>query len=158
MYKKSVLTVLRTLAQTSSAGVNPPAGFDSLNISRRTSAHHPIAGAFFVPAVRVMAAVRGEPKGSPVPRGRSVNPRTAVSTCLTASSDGSNFTLGIDTMHLPLLRLKCALSPSVIARAKAHRAMALAALRSDSSLKNRLSRYNYHTSIALRLEGKGGAA
>lgn len=41
---------------------------------------------------------------------------------------------------------------SLIKRAHAHRAMALAALRSDSSLANRLRRYNHHISIARALE------
>lgn len=37
-------------------------------------------------------------------------------------------------------------------RAAAHRAMALAALRSDSSLSNRLRRYNHHMTVARALE------
>lgn len=37
-------------------------------------------------------------------------------------------------------------------RAHAHRAMALAALRSDSSLASRLRRYNHHITIARTLE------
>lgn len=37
-------------------------------------------------------------------------------------------------------------------RASAHRAMALAALRADSSLSTRLSRYNHHMSVARALE------
>ena len=37
-------------------------------------------------------------------------------------------------------------------RAAAHRAMAIAALRSDSSLANRLRRYNHHMSVARSLE------
>ncbi len=54
-----------------------------------------------------------------------------------------------------------ALNPSVIReataralakRAAAHRAMALAALRSDSSLKNRLDRYNHHMDIARAMD------
>ena len=47
------------------------------------------------------------------------------------------------------------------ARAAAHRAMARAALFSDSSASTRLKRYNSHMSKARRLEavaGKGGAA
>jgi hypothetical protein len=34
-------------------------------VSWRISALHPTAGAFFMPAVRVMAAVRGAPSGAP---------------------------------------------------------------------------------------------
>lgn len=37
-------------------------------------------------------------------------------------------------------------------RASAHRAMAVAALRSDSSLANRLRRYNHHMTICRDLE------
>lgn len=40
-------------------------------------------------------------------------------------------------------------------RAAAHRAMALAALRADSSLRHRLARYNHHMSKARHLEGMG---
>lgn len=39
-------------------------------------------------------------------------------------------------------------------RASAHRAMAVAALHSDSSLSNRLRRYNHHMSIARALENE----
>lgn len=158
MHRTNVLPFLQKLAYDLGAGVNPPDGLGGPHDNRRTSALHPIAGAFFVPAVRVMAAVRGTPKGVPVPIGRSANLRTVVTlTCLAASGDDSKTTIGIDTMHTLSLRLH-ALNPSVINRAKAHRALALAALRSDSSLKNRLSRYNYHTEKARQLEGKGGEA
>ncbi|MFC0708869.1 hypothetical protein [Azorhizophilus paspali] len=46
------------------------------------------------------------------------------------------------------------LNPSK-ARAAAHRAMALAALRADSSLYVRLRRYNHHINIARALEAQG---
>lgn len=42
-------------------------------------------------------------------------------------------------------------------RALAHRRMALAALRANSSLAVRLKRYNYHSEIARNLENAGGA-
>ncbi|MBI6853389.1 hypothetical protein YA0002_11485 [Pseudomonas cichorii] len=42
-------------------------------------------------------------------------------------------------------------------RAAAHKAMAIAALSSDSSLSVRLSRYSYHMSIARSLETDGDA-
>jgi len=42
-------------------------------------------------------------------------------------------------------------------RAKAHRAMALAALHADHSLAVRLYRYNHHMKIARGLETDGGA-
>ena len=51
--------------------------------------------------------------------------------------------------------MKHALIPSAI-RAFAHRRMALSALRANSSLSNRLARYNTSMAIALTLEAKGG--
>ncbi len=48
------------------------------------------------------------------------------------------------------------LNPSKI-RAAAHRAMALAALHANSSLRTRLSRYNSHMEKARALEAPGGA-
>lgn len=49
-----------------------------------------------------------------------------------------------------------ALTPSKN-RAAAHRAMALAALHTNSSLATRLSRYNAHMTKARALEAAGGA-
>lgn len=49
-----------------------------------------------------------------------------------------------------------ALNPSKI-RAAAHRAMALAALRSKSSLAVRLNRYNHHRAIQRALEAQADA-
>lgn len=46
--------------------------------------------------------------------------------------------------------------PSKI-RAAAHRALALAALHADSSLRTRLARYNDHMAKARALENTGGA-
>ena len=43
-----------------------------------------------------------------------------------------------------------------IIRAAAHRRMALAALRADSSLRTRLARYQHHITKARALESKGG--
>lgn len=51
--------------------------------------------------------------------------------------------------------MKHALIPSAI-RAFAHRRMALSALRANSSLSNRLARYNANMVIARTLEAKGG--
>lgn len=44
------------------------------------------------------------------------------------------------------------------ARAVAHKAMALSALRANSSLSVRLKRYNHHMEQARALEAQGGAA
>lgn len=154
-----ILHNMRKVAYTSWAGVNPPAGLGGPNTYRRTSAPITLLALFLCPQCRVMAGVvRGIPKGMPVPIGRSANLRTTSVTlpCLAASGDGSEQTIGTITMHLPLLRLR-ALNPSKIRRAAAHRKMALAALRSNSSLYNRLKRYNAHIAKARQLEGKGGA-
>lgn len=152
-----ILHAMQKLAYTCGAGVNPPDGLGRPIYTKAHKRPHTIAGAFFVPAVRVMAAVRGTPSGVPVPWYRSANPRTVVTIpCLAASGDDSYQHQGIDTMT-PLLRLKSALNPSTLSRAQAHRAMAMHALRSNSSLKNRLKRYNAHIEKARQLESIGGA-
>ncbi len=49
-------------------------------------------------------------------------------------------------------------NPSALqGRAAAHRAMAMSALRADSSLSVRLKRYNHHINVARSLEAQGGA-
>ena len=48
-------------------------------------------------------------------------------------------------------------SPSALQdRAAAHRAMAVAALRANSSLSVRLKRYNHHINVARSLDAQGG--
>ncbi len=50
-------------------------------------------------------------------------------------------------------------NPSALrARARAHRAMAMAALRSDTSLSTRLRRYGRHMDTARALEESAGGA
>ena len=160
MYRNHLLPCLQKLAYDSTAGVNPPDGLGGLIINWRTCASQRLRNKalFLRPifALSSMAGCVGTPKGVPVPVDRSANLAQSVTlTCLAASGDGSSETTGTITMHTLSLRLH-ALNPSRIQRAKAHRAMALAALRSDSSLKNRLSRYNYHTEKARQLEIAGG--
>ena len=117
------------------------------NTTRRTSAHHPIAGAFFVPAVRRYGGLRGDTFGCAGFRvSRSANPSQSVTiSCLAADGDGS-------TTHgaPPMQQLR-------IIRAAAHRRMAIAALRADSSLSTRLARYQHHITKARALEAVGGA-
>ncbi|MCK7597786.1 hypothetical protein M0G74_10945 [Microbulbifer sp. CAU 1566] len=48
-------------------------------------------------------------------------------------------------------------SPSVRRRVRAHRAMAMAALHSNTSLKTRIARFRHHANAARRLERIGGA-
>lgn len=51
-----------------------------------------------------------------------------------------------------------AINPSALQdRAAAHRAMAVAALRANSSLSVRLKRYNHHINVARSLDAQGGA-
>lgn len=156
MNTSPVLTVLQKQVYSSSAGTLLPVGFSGPITYRRTSAPIPLQALFLCLQCRVMAGVvRGIPKGMPVPIGRSANPRTTSVTItrLAASGDGSEQTIGTLTMHLPLLRLKSALNPSAKSRAAAHRKMALAALRSNTSLKHRVQRYNHHASKARELDG-----
>lgn len=126
-----------------------------------TKAHkrpQPIAGAFFVPAISCYGGLCGDTFGcAGFLCARSANPVQPVTIpCVAASGDGSQNHKGTNTMTL-----LHALNPSVIRkatqqaladRAAAHRAMAIAALRSDSSLKHRLARYNHHMDIARALE------
>lgn len=119
------------------------------NISRRTSAHHPNVGAFFVSAVSCYGGCAWDTFGcAGCLESRSANPRTvATIPCLAASGDGST-TLGASHMQH-------ALNPST--HAQAWKARAFAALRADSSLSVRLRRYNEAMAKARALEAIGGA-
>lgn len=159
-----ILHCMQKLAYACAAGVNPSAvelGRSRHNSRRTCASQHTREKALFLCLSFLrcaMAGYVGTPSGVHRPRAVSANPAYSVTNpFLAESGDSSDNTLGTITMHLPLLRLKSALSPSVISRAKAHRAMALAALRSDSSLKSRLSRYNAHIAKARQLENVGGA-
>ena len=114
------------------------------NYSRRTSAHR-LAGAFFVSATQRYGGCAWDTFGCAGSlECRSANPRTvAPIRCLAATGDGSK-TQGA-------IPMKPTRIPSAL-RARAHRAMALAALRSDSSLSNRLRRYNHHMEKARTLQ------
>ncbi len=119
-----------------------------LNV-RRNSAPITIAGAFFVPAVTCYGGCAWEDF---VPAGfltsRFTNLRTAATHSLGNERGSSLFTLGAPRMP--------ALNPSAI-RAFAHRRMALSALRANSSLSVRLTRYNAHMAIVRELERSGAA-
>lgn len=120
--------------------------------TRRTSAHTPIAGAFFVPAMPCYGGCAWDAFGRAGFRvSRSANPRTAVTIpCLAACGDGSDNTYGASPMTHDPARNPSALSE----RAAAHRGMAVAALRADSSLAVRLARYNRHMTTARALEAE----
>lgn len=127
---------------------NSATGFGDPIISRRTSALHPKAGAFFVPVVSCYGGCAWGTFGcAGCLESRFANLRTAATLIRLATNRGSSKTeIGATRMH--------ALNPLKM-RAAAHRAMALAALRSRSSLSVRLSRYNNHMAIARSLEDKG---
>lgn len=129
--------------------VNPVAGFGDPIISRRTSARKSIAGAFFVPAMSLYGGRAWETFGSAgCLLSRFANLRTAATHNRLATVCGSsNSTVGAPPMHT--------LSPSRL-RAAAHRRMAFAALRADSSAATRLARYQHHMSQVRALENKGG--
>jgi len=113
---------------------------------RRTSAHIPAVGAFFVPATQRYGGCAWDTfgcAGTLCPR--SANPRTvAPIRCLAATGDGST-----DIGATPMQNARIASA----ARARAHRKMAISALKSDSSLATLLKRYRHHSAKARRLEG-----
>jgi len=128
---------------------NSAIGLGNPTKSRRNSAPITIAGAFFVPAVTCYGGCAWE---AFVPAGfldsRFTNLRTAATHSL-GNERGSSSDQGATPM-------KHALIPSAI-RAFAHRRMALSALRANSSLSVRLTRYNAHIAIVRELERSGAA-
>lgn len=128
-------------------------GFGDPNrISRRTSATNTIAGAFFVPAVRRYGGCVWETARSAGfldSRFANLHTVTTLNRLATISGDSSN--LGVSHMSNTV---QGASAPSLLSRhfAAAHRRMAIAALRADSSLSVRLSRYNQHMTKARSLE------
>ncbi len=121
------------------------------NSKRRNSAPITIAGAFFVPAFSCYGGLRRSTFGCAGLRlPRSANPvQLATLLCLAADRSGSNEVNGATPMTHALI-------PSKI-RAFAHRRLAVSALRANSSLSTRLSRYNVSMVIARALEADGGA-
>ncbi len=119
------------------------------NNSRRTGAHHQIAGAFFASAAPCYGSCARDTFGcAGCLESRSANPRTAATIIRLAANGGSSSTLGA-----PPMKRSHALNPSPrCIRAAAHKAMALAALHANSSLSTRLARYNHHMQRARALE------
>jgi len=128
--------------------VNPAAGFGDPNTTRRTSAHHSIAGAFFVPAMPCYGGCAWETLGSAGFRvSRFANLRTAATLTRLATIRGSSDnTHGATPMH-PVRNLSAS-------HADAWKARALSALRSNSSLSVRLARYNEAMAKARALESQ----
>lgn len=129
--------------------VNPVVGFGRPSRYRRNSAPYTIAGAFFVPAVTLYGGCVQDTFGC---AGflylRSTNLYTAATHSFGRERGSSQSDTGATPMH--------ALNPLKI-RAYAHRRLALAALRADSSLATRLKRYNAAKAKARALEAQGGA-
>lgn len=131
---------------SSPVAANSATGFGHPNISRRTSATVPKAGAFFM---RVISFYGGCAWGAFERAGflesRLTNPRTAATHSFGHERGGSS-TLGA----VPMQSIRTI-------RAAAHRRMAFAALHADSSLSTRLARYTHHITKARALEAVGGA-
>ncbi len=132
---------------SSPVAANSATGFGDSNTTRRTSAHHPKAGAFFVPVASSYGGCAWDTLGYAGFRvSRFANLRTAATQYRLATIRGSSTTHGAIPMH----------SIRTI-RAAAHRRMAFAALNADSSLSTRLARYTHHITKARALEAVGGA-
>jgi hypothetical protein len=133
---------------------NSATGFDGSISKRRTGAPITIAGAFFVPAHSVYGGCAWETFGSAgflLPR--SVNLRTAATPIRLTANRGSSSAKGALPMQFSPVQ-----DPSVLlGKANAHRAMAMAALRANSSLSVRLKRYSHHVEIARSLEAQAVA-
>lgn len=126
--------------------VNPVADLGRSRIVRRTSAHHPIAGAFFVPAVSCYGGCAWDTFGcAGVLTSRSANPRTAATL----------LSLGRERWQLLNVRSYTMRTRNPFAHVAALRAIALAALRADSSLAVRLARYNAAMAKVRALEAQG---
>ena len=126
---------------------NSATGFGDSNTTRRTSAHHPKAGAFFVPVASSYGGCAWDTLGYAGFRvSRFANLRTAATQYRLATNRGSSTTHGA----IPMQSIRTI-------RAAAHRRMAFAALHADSSLSTRLARYTHHITKARALEAVGGA-
>ena len=128
---------------------NSASGFGDPRLRRRTGAHPKIAGAFFMSAILCYGSCARETlwsAGSLL--SRFANLRTAASLNRLATVRGSFFEKeGTSTMHQ-------ARNPSTD-RAAAHRAMAMIALKANSSLSVRLKRYQAHMAKARSLDSEG---
>lgn len=143
----SGLAAIQIQGYCGSVAAKSATGFGDPNYPRRTSAH-PVAGAFFVPAIQSYGGCAWETFVSAGALGcRFANLRTVTSIFLARDRGGSTIQGAPPMKHA---RIACA------SRARAHRKMAISALKSDSSLATRLKRYRHHSAKARRLEG--GAA
>lgn len=130
---------------------NSVTGFGHPVNNRRTSATVPKAGAFFVPATSLYGGcARGAFERAGFLLSRLTNLRTAATHSFGHERGGSS-TIGA----VPMKHARNPSTPN--SHADAYKAMALAALRADSSLSVRLARYNHHMAKARALETAGGA-
>lgn len=132
---------------------NSATGFRSPSKQKAHKRHCPKAGAFFMPALSFYGGCAWDTFGYAgflLPR--SANPRTATTHIRFAANGGSSSAKGASPMQFSLTQNPSAPSN----KAAAHRAMAMAALRANSSLSVRLKRYNHHMDQARALEAQGG--
>lgn len=117
------------------------------------SAQDSISGVFLCPRFRFMAAVRGQTSVWPgflLPR--YSHPTHSCHLSREKDRGSSSKSKGASPMQFsPTQNL-----PVKADKAAAHRAMAMAALRANSSLSVRLKRYNHHMDQARALETQGG--
>lgn len=111
---------------------------------------------FLCPQRRSMVATCGRPQGLPGSKFPVRQPaRSHHPTRLATGRGDSSFKLGVSQMSITT---QGAPAPSLLSRslAAAHRRMAMAALRADSSASVRLARYNAHMTKARGLEVRHG--
>jgi len=120
-------------------------GLGRLKGHRRTSAPT-VAGAFFVPAKRYGGCAWDTFGCAGFLCPRSANPRTVAPIRCLAAAGGDSIDIGVSPMKHARI--------ASASRARAHRKMAFAALRSDSSAAVRLRRYNHHMTKARHLDGQ----
>jgi hypothetical protein len=134
-----------------SVAANSVTGFGHPIKQKAHKRHQRTAGAFFVPAIRLYGGCVWEafaPAGFLLPR--LTNLHTAATHSFGHERGGSSAKGAVPMKH--------ARNPSTPnSHADAYKAMALAALRADSSLSVRLARYNHHMAKARALEAAGGA-
>lgn len=144
-----MLTALTWPGYAAFVAANSATDLGRSNDSRRTSAPT-MSGAFFMPAMRYGGCARDTSGCAGFLESRSANLRTvAPISCLAAAGDDSK-TLGVR----PMAAIRLLLIRKRSSRAAAHRAMAKAALFSNSSTSVRLRRYSHHMAKARHLEAQ----